>query len=330
MAELRWNPILKDWVMVASHRQARPTMPKGWCPFCPGSGKVPEHFEVHRYPNDFPALSVNPPVPDDVASDPLFQVEPAYGRCEVLLYSPKHTGTVAELSDEHTHKLAAMWREVFDDMAGDPKIKYCFIFENRGEPVGVTMPHPHGQCYGYPFLPKTLERELSTAKEYSEEHGACLFCNLLDAELKDTRRIIFKNDHFVVYMPFFENLTYGIHVTARRHVPHIGAMTREELDCLGETVRDTVGMYDSLFDTAFPYMMYMHNAPTQSQYAGAETFYHFHIEFVPPLRSATVQQFFASSETGAGAWCNPNCPEEKAAELRAAYEKYLKGRTILK
>ncbi len=323
MAELRWNPILKDWIMVASHRQARPNMPKGWCPFCPGSGKVPESFDVYRYPNDFPALRVDPPVPDDVASGPLFQVAPAYGRCEVLLYSPDHHGTVGGLSDGHAHKLASMWREVFDDMTADPEVKYCFIFENRGAPVGVTMPHPHGQCYGYPFLPKTLERELAAAREHREEKGSCLFCDLLSEERRDGRRMIFENEHFSVYMPFFENVVYGVHLTARRHVPHIGAMSPEELDALGETVRDVAGMYDSLFDTAFPYMMCMHNSPVESRSPGAEACFHFHIEFIPPMRSAGVQQFFASSETGAGAWCNPSCPEDKAEELRAAYRKYI-------
>lgn len=322
MAELRWNPILKDFVMVASHRQSRPAMPKDWCPFCPGSGKVPDDFAVYRYPNDFPALRTDPPEPDDVASDPLFQVAPAYGRCEVLLYSPEHTGTVAGLSDSHVHALAGMWREVFDDFCADEKIRYCFIFENRGEVVGVTMPHPHGQAYGYPFLPKTLEREVTAAMEHYGKTGENLFGALLDAERRDGRRILFENEHFTVYVPFFSPLTYGVHITARGNYPHLGAMPKAVLDVLGETVRDTAGMYDTLFDMPFPYMMCMHNAPTEAQYPGAEAAFRFHIEFLPPMRGPSTQQFFASSESGAGAWCNPNCPEEKAKELRAAYEKF--------
>lgn len=323
MAELRWNPIAKDWIMVASHRQTRPTMPKGWCPFCPGSGKVPNQYEVLRYQNDFPALRVDPPEPDDVASGPLFQTQPSYGRCEVLLYSPDHHGRVADLNDEHVHKLAGMWREVFDDMSADPKIKYVFVFENKGEVVGVTMPHPHGQTYGYPFVPKKLEQELSSALEYKAENGSCIFCDLLEEELRDGRRIIFRNEYFTVYVPFFSQLTYGVHVTANRHVPHLGAMSREELDALGETVRAVAGMYDCLFDASFPYMMCMHNAPVNSEDDRAVSdAFHFHIEFMPPMRSATVQQFFASSESGAGAWCNPNCPEDKALELKAAYERF--------
>lgn len=320
MAELRYNPILKDWVMVASHRQNRPQMPKDWCPFCPGSGKVPdEGYDVYCYPNDFPALSDNPPAPDDVASSALFQAVEAYGKCDVLLYSPEHLGRVAELSDTHIHRLARLWRDEYAKMAADGKIKYCYIFENRGAPVGVTMPHPHGQAYGYPFLPKTLERELSAAIEHRENTGNCLFCDLLDAERRDGRRIVFENEHFAVYVPFFANVTYGTHVTARRHIPHLLDMTDAELDSLGETVRSVAGTYDNLFGIDFPYMMCMHNSPTNLQFEGAPEAFHFHIEFVPPMRSATVQQFFASSETGAGAFCNPNCPEDKAEELRKAY-----------
>lgn len=321
MAELRYNPIAKDWVMVASHRQARPQMPANWCPFCPGSGRVPdEGFDVLRYPNDFPALSQSPPVPDDVATG-LFSVAPAYGRCEVLLYSDKHTATLRELPTGHVHKLARLWRDTFVDFAADPKIKYVYLFENRGEVVGVTMPHPHGQAYGYPFVPKKLEEEAASAREYYEASGKNLFLELLEEECRDGRRVILQNEHFTVYVPFFSPITYGVHVAANRQMALIGAMNDAELDALGETVRACAGMYDSLFNTSFPYMMCMHNAPVNC--GDFEKSWQFHIEFFPPMRAADKQQFFASSETGAGAWCNPTSPEQKARELREAMERYL-------
>ena len=318
MAELRYNPITRDWLMVASHRQGRPQMPKNWCPFCVGSGGVPdEGYDVLRYQNDFPAMSVNPPVPDDVAGG-LFTTEPAYGRCEVLLYSDQHNARLADLSDEHVHKLARMWLKVYEDFANDPKIKYAFIFENRGEVVGVTMPHPHGQAYGYPFIPRVVRDELAGAKEYYDKTGDCLFCELLDQELSDGRRIISENKHFVLYMPYFAQTAYCTHITAKRHMANYAQMTDDELDSLGEITRDASAMYDALFNKPFPYMMCTHSAPINGE---CDKFYHFHIEFIPPMRSAEKQQFFASSETGAGAWCNPTRPEEKALELRAAFEK---------
>ena len=325
MAELRYNPVSREWVMVASHRQSRPQMPQGWCPFCPGSSRVPDGgFTTLRYMNDFPALSDSPPQPDDVAGW-LFKTRPAYGRCEVLLYSDEHEATLAGLPDAHAHELARMWRDCYADMAADPGIEYVFVFENRGDVVGVTMPHPHGQAYGYSFVPKKIEAELEGARAYSDEHGGgCLFCALLSEELRDGRRVIFENSNFAVYAPFFSPITYGAHVTAKRHVPHLAAMGGEELRSLGETLRDCAGMYDALFDAPFPYMMCMFNAPTPAAQGGPfDACCHFHVKFYPPMRSANKQQFFASSETGAGAWCNPNCPEEKAEELRAAYKKYI-------
>ena len=118
--------------MIASHRQNRPQMPKDWCPFCPGSGKVPEHYDVYKYDNDFPALSENPPEPDDVAND-FFQVKPAYGKCEVILYSPGHTVTLPELSVEHIGKLVELWAERFTAISSDENIKYVFIFEKSNQ-----------------------------------------------------------------------------------------------------------------------------------------------------------------------------------------------------
>ncbi len=320
MAELRWHPLIGDWVMIASNRQARPQMPKDWCPFCPGSGKVPQDYEVYKYDNDFPALSQNPPVPDDVAND-FFKVREAYGKCEVILYSPGHTTTLPELSDAHMGKLVDLWCERFEAMKADPKIKYVFIFENRGDVVGVTMPHPHGQIYGYSFIPKKLELELRNARQYHEDHsGACLFGDLLENEKKFGKRIIFQNEHFTVFLPFFTEYPYGVYIFANRHVQYITEFTPEERAALGTTIRDTVGMLDHLFDYRFPYMMCMHNGPVNS--GDTADYYHFHIEFFPPMRAADKQKFNASSETGAWAHCNPTSPEEKAQELREAYERY--------
>lgn len=319
MAELRWHPLTKDWVMIASHRQARPQMPKDWCPFCPGSGKVPDDYEVYEYDNDFPALSQNPPVPDDVATD-FFRTKEAYGKCEVILYSPGHTTTLPELSDDHMKKLVDLWCERFDAIRADEKIKYVFIFENRGDVVGVTMPHPHGQIYGYSFIPKKLELETASAKEYYQENGRCIFDDMLQAELDFEKRIIFRNEHFTVLLPFYTEYPYGVYIYANAHKQYITDFTEEERYALGVTLRDTVGMLDSLFDYKFPYMMCMHNAPVNSGDYSKD--FHFHIEFFPPMRAADKQKFNASSETGAWAHCNPTCPEATAEELRAAYAKF--------
>lgn len=318
MAELRWHPLIKDWIMIASNRQGRPQMPKDYCPFCPRFGNVPD-YDVLKYDNDFPALSQNPPEPDDVATD-FFKVKPSYGKCEVILYSPDHTATMPSLSDAHMKKLVDLWCERFDAMRADENIKYVFPFENRGDVVGVTMPHPHGQIYGYSFLPKKLELETNAAKEYYEEKKGCLFCDMLKNELQEDKRIIFQNKYFTVFLPFYCEYPYGVYIISNRHTEYMTNFSENEKMALGLTIRDTVGMLDSLFDYRFPYMMCMHNAPVNMGDYSKD--FHFHIEFFTPMRSADKQKFNASSETGAWANCNPTCPEETAAELRGAYKRY--------
>ena len=320
MAELRWNPLVKDWVMVASNRQNRPQMPKDWCPFCPGSGKVPDKFTVLKYDNDFPALSQNPPVPDDVETR-IYKTKPNYGKCEVVLYSPEHTVTLPELSEPHIRELVDLWTERFVEISSDEKIKYVFIFENRGAAVGVTMPHPHGQIYGYSVVPKKLELEMQSCREHFNENGSCLICDLMEDEEKDGRRIIFENEDFVTFLPFWSEYPYGVYIGAKRHFQNLTQMTEREKDNLANILKETAGMLDSLFDYTFPYMMCMYQNPVNSE--DTSDYYHFHIAFYPPMRSADKIKYNASSETGAWAHCNPTAPEEKAEELRAAHKKFL-------
>lgn len=319
MAELRRHPLTNDWVMIASHRQGRPQMPKDYCPFCPGSGKVPEQYDVYQYDNDFPALSPNPPQPDPVATD-FYETAPAYGKCEVILYSSDHTATLPELSSGHIKKLVDLWIQRYEALSRDERIKYVFIFENRGDVVGVTMPHPHGQIYGYPFIPKKIELELDRARYYREQKGRCLFCDMLESEWKFQQRVIFRTEFFTVFLPFFTEYPYGVYIISNSHKASISELNEEERFDLAETLRRTTGMLDRLFDYKFPYMMCMYNAPVNSGDLSDDC--HFHIAFYPPMRSADKMKYNASSETGAWAHCNPTCPEDMAQELRAAYDRF--------
>lgn len=320
MAELRWHPLIKDWVMIASHRQNRPQMPKDWCPFCPGSGKVPDNYDVYKYDNDFPALSQDPPVPDDVTTN-LYKMSESYGKCEVILYSPEHTSSLHEFSIEHIVKIINLWTERFTELKKDKVIKYVFIFENRGEMVGVTMPHPHGQIYGYPFIPKKLELELSACMEYHDEKGSCLICDMVKDESQSGDRVIFENEDFLIFLPFFTEYPYGMYIVSKGHKQNLTQLNDREKVNLAKALKETTGTLDSLFGFPFPYMMCIHQDPVNS--GDTSEYYHFHIEFFPPMRAADKQKFNASSETGAWAHANPTKPEEKAEELRQAHEKFL-------
>ena len=319
MAELRYNPLLNDWIMIASHRQARPQMPKDYCPFCPSFGNVPE-YDVLKYDNDFPALSQNPPQMDDVATD-FFKVRPSYGKCEVILYSPEHTTTLPKLPKEHIVKLVSLWQERFSELSKDENIKYIFMFENKGEPVGVTMPHPHGQIYGYSLVPKRVAEELSNGKKHFEETGKCLICDILENEVKEDKRVILENDSFATILPFFSDYPYGVYIIAKSHVQNVCEFDEKMKDDFADILKKTTGTLDSLFDMSFPYMMCLYQNPVNGEDMSDYT--HFHVKFYPPMRSADKIKYNASSETGAWACCNPTSPEEKAEELRAAYKKFM-------
>lgn len=315
MAELRFNPLLQDFTIVASHRQDRPQMPADWCPFCPGSGRVPASYDVHAYDNDFPALFPDPPEPDPVAT-PLYKTMPAFGKCEVILYSPDHTASMSRLPTSHIRKVVDLWVQRTAALGADPAHKYVYIFENRGPEVGVTMPHPHGQIYAFPYVPQKIRVELDSCRKHHDTTGRCLLCDITDEEMRDGRRMVVQTAHFVSYIPFFTDYPYGVFISSRRHLGSFVEFTDGEKDDLALHLKRLTTAFDALFARDFPYMMVIHQTPVNGEDEGRH--YHFHIEFYPPLRSATKIKYLASAETGAWAPCNPAAVEQTAAELRDA------------
>ncbi len=323
MAELRWNPLLKTWVMVASHRQNRPNLPKDTCPFCPGSGKVPDQFDVISINNDFPVMMPHPPEPDPVATE-FYPTMPSYGKCEVVLYCSQHSITLQELPLDHIHKLVKLWKNRFLEIRQDSHVKYVFPFENKGEEVGATIAHPHGQIYGYPFIPLKLETEYAASQEYYEKHGKCLICSMTEEEKRTSLRIIHENNSMIAYIPFFTDYPWGVFVVSKRHFSHIDQMTEAEEKDLAEILKVVVGAFDSLFDRPFPYMMVMHQGPVNHELEKpSHTFFHWHLEFYPPLRARDRIKFYASSEMGAWAAANVMAVEQSARQLVEARLKFL-------
>ncbi|MBA4494206.1 galactose-1-phosphate uridylyltransferase [Paenactinomyces guangxiensis] len=318
--ELRYNPLLDDWTMVASNRQHRPNLPKDFCPFCPGSGKVPDHYDVYKYDNDFPTLMEEPPEPDPVGSE-LYQVKKAYGKCEVILYSSEHTKTLPELSVDHIEKLVDLWTERFVELSKNPEHQYVMIFENRGEECGVTMPHPHGQIYAYSRMPLKIRTELANCKKYFRKTGKNLFEEIIREELRFKQRVITQNKHFIAFIPFFTDYPYGLFIVSKSGKTALSDFTSREKRSLAEILKEMTGAMDHLFDRQFPYMMVLHQRPVNGE--KVEDYYRFHIEFYPPLRERNRIKYYASSEMGAWAACNPHSVEETAGHLREAYKRYL-------
>jgi UDPglucose--hexose-1-phosphate uridylyltransferase len=312
MTELRWNPTAREWVSTASHRQHRPQMPADWCPFCPGSGRVPDNYDVYIYPNDFPAFSIPPPEPA-IEGDDFYRVERSRGKCDVVLYHPDHNTSLPQLPLEHLVKLVKLWRSRFVELKRMPGIRYVLIFENKGAVIGVTMPHPHGQIYAFPFIPPRLEKEVSAARAHYRAHGRCVFCEVLKRERRDGRRIVAENSAFTAVIPFYARWPYEVHIFSRRHLGALDEFRPAEEKALAEILKWVTQKYDNLFGFSFPYMMLLHQAPVR----GKHPYFHFHIEFYPPHRSKDKLKYLASVETGGGSFLNDSLAEEKAAELRA-------------
>jgi UDPglucose--hexose-1-phosphate uridylyltransferase len=310
--QLRWHAVLKQWVVVSTQRQGRPQMPADWCPFCPGSGKVPEHYDVYLYPNDFPAFSSGADPFDPSQSHP-FGVTGARGACDVVLYSPNHTLPPSKLSLESWNKVVEMWSLRTSELSTNAEVACVAAFENCGEAVGVTMPHPHGQIYAMPFVPPTLATEVASCAEYAASHGGnCIFCGLLKQELAQAERIVWENGSFVAYVPFAARFPAEIIIQPRRHVRMLTELDDAERTSLAEIISVVRRKYDNLYGFMMPLMMLVKQAPLRD----AEHPYHFHMQFLPLQRSATKLEYLASIETGYGTFLADTRPEEKAEELR--------------
>ena len=314
MSELRWNPILEEWVITATHRMTRPVVlndPKA-CPLCPGVLEVPGDFDIVAFENRFPSLQQNPPEPV-VDDDELYKVREAKGICEVIIYSSKHEGSLAEQSLQDTYNLVRVWKDRYEELASRDFIDYVFIFENKGEAIGVTMSHPHGQIYAFPFIPPKIQKELDSSKKYKEEKGKCLFCEILRKEKEDGRRLVTENDHFVAYIPFYARYPYEVHIFAKEHLLSLTDFDDERQMNFARIIKTVLMKYDNFFGFSCQYMMIMHQKPTDGE---DHDYYHFHVEFYPPHRSATKLKYLAGCESGAGSFINDSAAEDKAKELR--------------
>jgi len=310
MSDLRWHPLLREWVAVAAHRQGRPQMPKDWCPFDPGSGRVPDQFDVFIYPNDFPAFSLDSAPFSEPAG--LFAKTGARGACDVVIYHPQHNLAPSQLSVEHWGKVVDIWIRRHQELAVEPDIQYVYVFENTGEAIGVTMPHPHGQIYAFPFIPPYVQRELDAASDHLRDHDECIYCRILREELAAGERLVTANADFVAFVPFFARWPGEIQICARRHFAAIPELTSGETANLAAIIKKVRMKYDNLWGFQLPLMMLLRQSPAK----GEHPYFHFHIDFYPIQRSPTKLKYLAGVESGGGTFLNDTLAEEKARELR--------------
>lgn len=315
MQELRWNPLLGTYTMVAANRQQRPHLQKNTCPFCPGSAQIPDGYDVLAYPNDFPVLSQSPPTPKPTLSP--YHSSPSHGACEVLLYDPNHTASMANFSIEKIKRILQLWQNRWLWFQQKPNVQYIFIFENKGEEVGVTMHHPHGQLYAYSFLPLKLQIELDNCRTYWQQHQRNLWDDMIQAESKEKERLVAVNEEFLAFIPYFNDYPYGVYIVARSPIHCLAQFEDIHFTQLAKLLQSITKAFDALFQRPFPFMMGVYQTPVNMpSYAEAAHYYRWHIAFYPPLRAADKIKWNASSETGAWATANPRSVEECAAQLR--------------
>jgi len=322
MSEMRWHPLLEEWVITATHRQERTYHPPvGFCPFCP-SGRTSHFTEVPRndydivvFENRFPTFRRQPPGPA-VRGSALTPVRSARGICEVVLYSPEHKQTFAGLPVTQVYKLVRVWTDRYQELGACRFVRYVLIFENKGKAVGVTLTHPHGQIYAYPFVPPVAARELAASRRYHLRRNACLVCACAARERHELRRMVLSFDGFEAFVPFYARWPYEVHIVPRRHVQDLAQFTEAERWGLANMLKRVTQGYDALFGFSLPYMMVMHQRPTDGR---PYPHYHFHVEFYPPHRTADRLKYLASGESGGGCFSNDTLPEQSAAALRRAF-----------
>ena len=298
MPELRFDPLRQEWVAYNTERNDRTFLPTSFCPLCPsGAGGDSEiqldDFEVVVFENRFPAL---------------------ISGCEVVVYTSDHHKTLAQLPLERVRLLVDVWADRYERLGARPEVGYVFIFENKGEEIGVTLHHPHGQIYALPFIPPVAARELEASRRHLDNSGRCLHCEQVEHELAG-ERLVFESPSMVAFVPHAARWPYEVHVYPRRHVASVAQLGAGERDGLAAALVEVARAYDRHFGFSTPYVMAMHQAPTDD---GAWPEAHLHVEFYPPHRRQDRLKLLAGVELGAGTFVNDTRPEETAGHLRLA------------
>jgi UDPglucose--hexose-1-phosphate uridylyltransferase len=314
-SEMRWNPTLGEWTIYAAHRMNRPMLPSpDACPLCPGILEIPQPYQIAVFENRAPALGnlhlLNAPEPDDAgAAIGLSKI--AHGHCDMVVYSQNHNAKLASLSANEVLFLVEAWRDRYAQLIQNPGAKFVAIMENKEREAGMTLDHPHGQIYVFPFLPPLVQKQYQVTLDAPE-----LWDRILENELESGARVITQTEGFVAAMPFYARYPYEIHIWARRAgVCSLLEMTPQERRELAGVLRNIAGRYENLWPNAkyrFPTLMLLQQL---TNVAGAENF-RFHIEFFPLQRSPDKLKYRASIETGTGAFLNDALPEAQAEELR--------------
>lgn len=327
--EQRWHPLREEWILFTAHRAGRPwigeTKPAETqakpaydpaCYLCPGndrvSGKNPNYEGVYVFANDLPTFSNG--APPAVSSDDLYRTRAALGAAEVICYHPDHSKTFADLTKKDALAVVETWRDRYIELGARPEIEHVLIFENKGEIVGTSNPHPHCQLYAGNMIYGITARERDSARRCFAKTGRFLSQAIVEREA-DSPRLVARNSSFAAVVPWFARYAYEVLILPTRQASSLADLTADERTDLAALMCEVTVRYDNLWRMPFPYVMAVHQAPTDGE---DHSTYPFHIEYHPPLRKPDTMKYLAGPEIGGGSMTNESDPDEKAGELRAA------------
>jgi len=316
-SQLRYDRTTGQWVIIAARRQDRTYKPPpDQCPLCPGptglTSEVPApDYDVVVFENRFPSLSGV----GDRALAPAgagFVSASGHGRSEVICFSSAHTGSFAQLPPDHARLVVEAWRHRTTELMAAPGVEQVFCFENRGEEIGVTLTHPHGQIYGYPYVTPRTDAMLEQAREHRTRYGGNLFADLLAREVDAGCRIVARTELFTAFVPFAARWPVEVHIYPNRFVHNLAECNEDELDGFAEIYLDVLARFDRMYAAPLPYMSALHQyRGTPGQEDG-----YFHVELMSIRRSATKLKYLAASESAMDAFISDVTPESVAQRLR--------------
>jgi UDPglucose--hexose-1-phosphate uridylyltransferase len=320
-SEARFDPILREWVVTAGHRQDRTFLPPtDECPLCPStaerSTEIPASaYDVVVFENRFPSLAESvPDVAPTVDGEPLLVRRPGRGRCEVVVFSDDHNASFPSLPVSRVRTVIDVWADRTAELDAHADVEQVFVFENRGVEIGVTLSHPHGQIYAYPFVTPRTGRMMNSAREYRDRTGGDLFGDVLAAEQRAGERIVTRTEHFTVFTPAAARWPAEAHLYPNRKVADLTELTGAERDELAVVYHDLLTRYDCLYDDPMPYIAAWHQAPASTDRDLAWC----HLELFSVRRDAGKLKYLAGSESGMGLFVNDRTPEQTARLLREA------------
>lgn len=306
----RYNILTGEWVLVSPHRTQRPWQGKTEkaadgkqpshdpnCYLCPGNTRSggqqnPQYDDVFAFTNDFAALK--PDSGAGVFEKGLLRATGERGICKVVCFSPDHSLTIPDMAVEDIEKVVNLWQKEYLELGSLDFINHVQIFENKGDIMGCSNPHPHGQIWAQSSVPQEVEKKGARQLEHWEQTGRSLLLDYLQQEFSEGERLVCENEDFVALVPFWAVWPYEAMIVPRRHFQHIGQMTAGEKRSFAAILKDLTQRFDKVFDTSFPYSSGIHQSPTDGQ---THPEWHFHMAFYPPLlRSATVKKFMVGYE----------------------------------